>query len=521
MRNSGGGVQQVGRVVEAVTSRPQPIAVGKPKRPAKARRSNLRFELALRKEKASGGWSCSIAPPPPPATRSSTQIPAPSSATERDRWSATGDSAPASARSTLLTFRRHWHCHWRCELPCWLVSLLLHLLAVVTLGSLTIPVGQHRSVVLMLITFGEAGTSADNAPVELTATASLAPIDEPPDWSATDSATEPAEDLRAQQPVLDIAMLPQGPIDPPKAQPVREKAGAAWNAEALHHPAAADDGDKSRLPEEIDEVHDEVVDKFVEFDVGRLKGAPGAKARHDFNRLGPEAIRSLVRGLNKSASIHASCPVVVIAGKIEALLRDHEDPSLLRYALDNIGRDVPADAPHFSHLQGLLARLKQSEMDRSSPNVRMLASLKAPHERPRVLAGIRSAVGAWGTLSDEEKLAVARQLVGLLTHRDSQLRRAAHDALVTMADGKDCGPANDRHSADRLAAAREWSRHFDPDGYQEAAQAVLDNAQHLADAGKRGAARKQLHKLLREYPDSTAAGMAADQLDALKLSAIK
>lgn len=522
MRNSGGGAQEVRGLSKVAASVPLPNLIGKRKLPASVRRRGSQHELALRKQENPRGWSCSIAPPPPPGTRNSARTPAPPASTEGDRWSAPGNSAPASARSALLALRRQRHCNWRCDVPCWLVSLLLHLLAVVTLGSLTIPVGRHRSVISMLITFGELGTSADNAPVELIATASLVP-DEPSAGSALDPAADHAEDLHAHQAPIDIA-LPSNPALGSKTQSAAESPGATWSAEALEHRTPSNSQGEARLANHIEdaheEAHDEVVDRFIEFDVGRLTGQPGALAKRDFDRLGPNAIRSLIRGLNKSASIHASCPVMVISNKIEAVLRESNSPSMLRYALDNIGRDVPENAPHFSRLQGLLASLSQSQPGMSSPNLSMLASLKS-FERSRVLAAIQRAVDVRDTLDDEEKREAARSLIRLISHRDSKLRGAAHDALVAMADGKDFGPANDRRSADRTTAARAWSLHFDPERYQNAARSMLNNARQLADAGRRDAARKQLRKLLHEYPNSVAAGEAADQLDALKLSAIK
>ena len=217
MRKSGGGAQEVRGLSKVAANMPLPNLAGKRKPTASVRRLGSQHELAPRKQEAPRCWSCSIVPPPPPGTRNSARPPAPPAppaSTEGDRWSATGNSAPASARSALLALRRQRHCNWRCDVPCWLVSLLLHLLAVVTLGSLTIPVGRHRSVISMLITFGEFGTSADNAPVELIATASLVP-DEPSAGSALDPAADHAEDLHAHQAPFDIA-LPNNPALGPK-----------------------------------------------------------------------------------------------------------------------------------------------------------------------------------------------------------------------------------------------------------------------------------------------------------------
>ena len=98
---------------------------------------------------------------------------------------------------------------------------------------------------------------------------------------------------------------------------------------------------------------DQVVDDFIAYDVGQLRGAAGMAARQRFAALGPEALPALVRGLNKAAGIHASCPVGVIAGKLISTLQNANDPSLREYAINNIGVGVPEDAPHFHRLKAL------------------------------------------------------------------------------------------------------------------------------------------------------------------------
>jgi hypothetical protein len=109
-------------------------------------------------------------------------------------------------------------------------------------------------------------------------------------------------------------------------------------------------------PESVDpqqRAMDEIVDAFIAYDVGQLRGAAGAKARQKFAELGPEAVPALVRGLNKAAGIHASCPVGVIASKLMMTLQSANDPSLRQYAIDHLGVGVPETAPHFERLAAL------------------------------------------------------------------------------------------------------------------------------------------------------------------------
>lgn len=85
---------------------------------------------------------------------------------------------------------------------------------------------------------------------------------------------------------------------------------------------------------------DGVIDRFIQFDTGRLAGAEGKKAVADFQKLGPEAIPALIRGLNRAAKIEASCPAVTIARKLAGLLKSSQDVELLEFARENIGAGV-------------------------------------------------------------------------------------------------------------------------------------------------------------------------------------
>jgi hypothetical protein len=94
------------------------------------------------------------------------------------------------------------------------------------------------------------------------------------------------------------------------------------------------------LTKQEEDKFDEIVERYIQYDIGRLQGKEGAKALKDFKALGPEAIPSLVRGLNRAAKIEHSCPVVVIAQKLVRLLTASDDEELMEYVRDNVGSGV-------------------------------------------------------------------------------------------------------------------------------------------------------------------------------------
>jgi hypothetical protein len=99
------------------------------------------------------------------------------------------------------------------------------------------------------------------------------------------------------------------------------------------------------LPELTDEEEahlDEVIHRFIQQDIGQLAGAEGTKARREFDRLGPEAIPALIRGLNEAAKIDHSCPAVVIARKLYRMLMASQDTELLQFARENVGAGITA-----------------------------------------------------------------------------------------------------------------------------------------------------------------------------------
>lgn len=106
---------------------------------------------------------------------------------------------------------------------------------------------------------------------------------------------------------------------------------------------------------------DEVIDRFILYDTGKLKGNEAKQALKDFLSLPPEAIFALVRGMNKAAEIEHSCPALVFAKRIATQLRSSTDRELLQYARENIGAGV-AKSRHM----GILKDLKVSVNSRQA-----------------------------------------------------------------------------------------------------------------------------------------------------------
>jgi hypothetical protein len=97
-----------------------------------------------------------------------------------------------------------------------------------------------------------------------------------------------------------------------------------------------------KLTEKEDQELVDIVDRFIQQDIGKLKGTEAKKAVADFKALGPEASFALLDGLNKAANYEDSCPAVLIAKKLSLIIAGTKDPALLDFLRENIGNDVTA-----------------------------------------------------------------------------------------------------------------------------------------------------------------------------------
>src|SRR5262249_36929130 len=97
-----------------------------------------------------------------------------------------------------------------------------------------------------------------------------------------------------------------------------------------------------QLSEEEEEQLDKIIDRFIQTDIGKLRGDEARKAIAEFKKLGPEATFALIRGVNRSAEIEASCPVLIIGKKVANILGSTNDTELLTFARENLGAGVQA-----------------------------------------------------------------------------------------------------------------------------------------------------------------------------------
>ncbi len=138
---------------------------------------------------------------------------------------------------------------------------------------------------------------------------------------------------------------------------------------------------------------DAVIDRFIQFDIGKLAGDDGKKALKEFQALGPDAVFALIRGLNKAAQIEATCPAATIGKKVVAILRASNDPDLLDFARENIGAGI-TKSPHMGILKDvrLAASLRRKDLARN-PALKTpptpVPPVKSPGEAPPKSPGER------------------------------------------------------------------------------------------------------------------------------------
>jgi len=106
------------------------------------------------------------------------------------------------------------------------------------------------------------------------------------------------------------------------------------------------------LTEEEEKKIDAIIDRFILYDTGKLRGAEGQQAVREFANLKPEAIPALVRGLGRAADINQSCPVTVIAAKLSKLLGASSDYKLLDFVRDEMS-GIGGTSPHRTIIQDL------------------------------------------------------------------------------------------------------------------------------------------------------------------------
>jgi hypothetical protein len=126
-------------------------------------------------------------------------------------------------------------------------------------------------------------------------------------------------------------------------------AGARADEPRKPHPNAPS---LPELTEEEEKKLDVIIDRFMLYDIGKLRGTEGQQAYRDFVKLKPEAIPALLRGLNRAAAMNHSCPVTVIATKLGQLLAASTDVKLMDFARDEM-ISAASDGQHKAIVQNL------------------------------------------------------------------------------------------------------------------------------------------------------------------------
>jgi hypothetical protein len=248
--------------------------------------------------------------------------------------------------------------------------------------------------------------------------------------------TPPTQPVTKPEPVV-VGLRPT-PKDEPtrKASPVRDAPKSV--------PEPKREVVRTILPEPDEK--DDAVTRFIAYDIGRLSGIDGQRARTDFNQLGADSIPALIRGLNKSASISASCPVIVILSKLQSQLVAAADPQMYALAIANIGQGIASNAPHAHRLKSFRDGLMKHLPDDHPAKRRhqQVTTLMASRDRSAFLQASLSKdpMKRWAVASVamQRRLPIGDQLIRLLSDTDEAVSHEARLALVSLSR-QNYGPA--------------------------------------------------------------------------------
>lgn len=280
------------------------------------------------------------------------------------------------------------------------------------------------------------------------------------------------------------------------------------------------------LTDEEEEKLDRIVDAWILYDSGQLGGEAGKKARADFQKLGPEAIFALIRGLNRAAEIEHSCPVVTIAKKIHNILYSSDDVELLDFARENIGIGVestrhrgvikdlrfnsttrrnyvarlqaanpdlkPLWSMNVGELSRAVSRASGQRLDqlltelgrrpgeavvnelakaaaasegtaRTTARSALVASLaRSPDKLESRFKDERAEVRAAAIRAGGVKFGIL--IVERLNDDDASVRETAHQTLVRLNGGMDLGPTSDASPMERELAVKRWREWWSSQG---------------------------------------------------------
>lgn len=290
---------------------------------------------------------------------------------ELDHWPGQTGLVGSAMPETMAVWLRHRRSSTsQIENPSWLLSLVTHMAVLIVIGALaSAPRARgHLSPIVLTMSLAEGDDQANSSPIATTVVQSQPQKKNRSTGDQSDRDTlAPGESTEVAETSAPERAERESPEAPPRV--TAGKPVVLWGRLPENF-AIRDSSLNSETPPLRwstastrgwrPNSHDEVVERFIQYDVGRLPGAAGAQALRNFQQLGPDAIPALVRGLNQAATMRASCPIGVISSRLNTLLRQTDDPRMVRYAVENIGRGVDTTAPHYRSIQSLLHRLKKT-----------------------------------------------------------------------------------------------------------------------------------------------------------------
>jgi hypothetical protein len=200
--------------------------------------------------------------------------------------------------------------------------------------------------------------------------------------------------------------------------------------------------------EDKEQKFDQIIDRFIEYDTGKLSGPQGKQALVEFNNLGTEGMPALIRGLNRAAKIEHSCPAVTIGKKLNRMIRAAQSREVLEFARENIGAGV-TQSRHMGVINDL--RLLCTLRKRSLAGREAATSDDSPEERPTsgLEAQPRKRVSQMSVRELAEAVGTAKgiRLRMVLTELGKHKTDEAIDALGTAASV---------HEGDYRKLAREY-----------------------------------------------------------------
>ena len=227
--------------------------------------------------------------------------------------------------------------------------------------------------------------------------------------------------------------------------------------------------------------YEAIVERFIQYDIGKLPKSQGEKAKQEFMNLPPEAFFVLVEGFNRAANMEHSCPAVVIGKKIASILRSTDDVDLLNFAKDTIGSGVKARR-HMGVVKDLQVTciLRKGFLQSQNLAAKNLAAPAPPAATPLPTSIPKMTPADFLAAAKNEN---GLKLKAILAEAD---KRKMLDVLIVAAgrpetEAKEIGQSYlDKHLEQKTAAQlKDLLKHDKREGRAAAAKAIGQRGLHL------------------------------------------